>query len=172
MEDFRLIVFIQVCESGSFTKAANILGISQPAVSQNIAELEKILRTSLFSRRGGSVSITPQGSVFLDKARRVCSAYRDIDILFGTDVPARAVIYASPEAKAGILDKILERLSALYPSLQIEISENGEGADISIISAPFTMDGALAFRFRVLPDDSALSRIVSVIIADLLGRSE
>ena len=40
-EDFRLKVFMAVATEGSFTKAAAVLGISQPAVSQNIAELEK-----------------------------------------------------------------------------------------------------------------------------------
>ena len=42
MEDFRLKVFKAVVQEGSFTKAAKALGITQPAVSQNIAELEKV----------------------------------------------------------------------------------------------------------------------------------
>ena len=41
LEDFRLKVFLTVESEGSFTKAARNLGISQPAVSQNIAELER-----------------------------------------------------------------------------------------------------------------------------------
>ena len=42
LEDFRLKVFATVAAEGSFTKAAAVLGVSQPAVSQNIAELEKL----------------------------------------------------------------------------------------------------------------------------------
>ena len=41
LEDFRLKVFMAVAEEGSFTRAAKSLGVTQPAVSQNIAELEK-----------------------------------------------------------------------------------------------------------------------------------
>ena len=40
-EDFRLKVFLAVAKEGSFTNAAKSLGVSQPAVSQNIAEIEK-----------------------------------------------------------------------------------------------------------------------------------
>ena len=43
LEDFRLRIFMAVAEKGSFTLAAKALGVSQPAVSQNIAELEKSL---------------------------------------------------------------------------------------------------------------------------------
>ena len=53
-------VFEAVYVSRSFTRAADALGISQPAISQNISELEKTLGCRLFSRAGGKVSITPQ----------------------------------------------------------------------------------------------------------------
>ena len=47
LQDFRLKVFMAVAEYGSFTKAAESLGVSQPAVSQNIAELERNLGVRL-----------------------------------------------------------------------------------------------------------------------------
>ena len=47
-EDFRLNVFVAVAREGSFTKAAAALGVSQPAVSQNVADLEKSLGVKLF----------------------------------------------------------------------------------------------------------------------------
>ena len=40
LEDFKIKVFVTVASTGSFTKAGELLGISQPAVSQNVAELE------------------------------------------------------------------------------------------------------------------------------------
>ena len=46
-EDFRLKVFMAVAETGSFTKAAKSIGISQPAVSQNINALEKEIGTPI-----------------------------------------------------------------------------------------------------------------------------
>ena len=50
LEDFRLKVFMTVAQAGSFTKAASVLGISQPAVSQNVAELERLSGRKLFER--------------------------------------------------------------------------------------------------------------------------
>ena len=47
-EDFRLKVFMTVAREKSFTKAASELGVSQPAVSQNISELEKSAGVKLF----------------------------------------------------------------------------------------------------------------------------
>ncbi len=61
IEDSRLKVFLAVAREGSFTIAARKLGISQPAVSQNIAELEKSLGVELFERSRGSVRLTSAG---------------------------------------------------------------------------------------------------------------
>ena len=70
LEDFKLKVFVEVAREKSFTRAASALSISQPAVSQNIAELEKQLGTKLFERRRGEVLLTDAGQVFLSHAER------------------------------------------------------------------------------------------------------
>ena len=61
LDDFRLRVFMMVAAEGSFTRAAQHLGVSQPAVSQNIAELEKQVGAVLFERKRGEVTLTPEG---------------------------------------------------------------------------------------------------------------
>ena len=53
LEDFRLKVFMAARSEHSFTKAARSLGISQPAVSQNIAELEKELGVTVTMASNG-----------------------------------------------------------------------------------------------------------------------
>ena len=58
-EDFRLKVFMAVAETGSFTKAAKSIGISQPAVSQNINALEKEIGTPLILRAKGEALPVP-----------------------------------------------------------------------------------------------------------------
>lgn len=74
-EDFRLKVFVKVAELGSFTAAARALGVSQPAVSQNIAELEKTLNTTLFERTKGQVILSGQGRLMEDYARQILHWY-------------------------------------------------------------------------------------------------
>ena len=58
LEDNRIKVFLTVLECGNFTAAAYKLGISQPAVSQNIAELERLLGVQLMERARGEISLT------------------------------------------------------------------------------------------------------------------
>lgn len=74
-EDFRLRVFITVAQEGSFTLAARKLHVSQPAVSQNIAELEKTLGTVLFERLRGEVRLTDAGSLFKGYAEQILHWY-------------------------------------------------------------------------------------------------
>jgi DNA-binding transcriptional LysR family regulator len=62
----RLQTLVAVAEHGSFSAAAQALHISQPAVSRQIALLERQLRTSLLVRRRGQVGPTPAGRVLLD----------------------------------------------------------------------------------------------------------
>ena len=71
IEDFRLRVFETVCKNGSFSAAAKLLGISQPAVSQQIAELEKALGRSLFERQAFSPDAPRPLEVELDSGRTV-----------------------------------------------------------------------------------------------------
>lgn len=75
-EDSRINVFIAVSEEGSFTKAAKRLGISQPAVSQNIAEIEKGVGAKLFDRTRTAVILTPEGRRFREFAGQIVYWYK------------------------------------------------------------------------------------------------
>ena len=63
--------FISVAEHLNFTEASKQLYVAQPAVSQQIAYLEKKLEVKLFNRTKHSVQLTHAGSVFLKDAREV-----------------------------------------------------------------------------------------------------
>ena len=84
LDDFRLRVFMMVAAEGSFTRAAQHLGVSQPAVSQNIAELEMQVGAVLFDRKRGEVSLTAEGYVFKDYAAKILHWYDATDALFGS----------------------------------------------------------------------------------------
>ena len=84
LDDFRLRVFMMVASEGSFTRAAQHLGVSQPAVSQNIAELEKQVGAALFERGRGEVALTAEGYVFKDYATKILHWYDATDALFGS----------------------------------------------------------------------------------------
>ncbi|MBR5432384.1 MAG: LysR family transcriptional regulator, partial [Bacteroidales bacterium] len=78
LEDYTLKVFEAVARNRSFTAAARELDVTQPAVSQKIAELEKSLGANLFVRNRTSVSLTPQGEVFMYYAKRIMKGYEDL----------------------------------------------------------------------------------------------
>lgn len=82
LEDFRLKVFITVSQTRSFTEAARLLGISQPAVSQNISELEKQAGAQLFERKRSEVTLTEKGKIFHAFARKILNTYEDLNAVF------------------------------------------------------------------------------------------
>ena len=84
MEDFRLKVYQTVLSTGSFTAAARQLGISQPAVSKNISELERFAGVRLLDRSKSGVSPTPDGERMLEMAADVSRAYERINNRFAT----------------------------------------------------------------------------------------
>lgn len=82
IQDFRLQVFMAVARERNFTRAAKSLGVSQPAVSQNIAELEKNVGVQLFERERGDVSLTEKGRTFMMFAERIIKDYEDLNAVF------------------------------------------------------------------------------------------
>lgn len=62
--DFRLEIFRAVARTGSFTAAAKAMGVTQPAISQNIGLLEQMLGEKLFERGRGNVTLTENGRKF------------------------------------------------------------------------------------------------------------
>ena len=66
MDDFRLKVFIAAARTLSFTRAAEQLYISQPAVSKHVGELESRYKVQLFTRRGSRLELTDAGRTMLE----------------------------------------------------------------------------------------------------------
>src|SRR5436190_23134033 len=76
----QLEAFVQVAAHRSFSKAAEVLFLTQPSVTARIQALEKELAEDLFERTGRSVRLTDAGSTFLPFAERVLK-----DVLEGRD---------------------------------------------------------------------------------------
>src|SRR4051794_13907510 len=73
----HLSTFVRAAEQGSFTTAAAELGVTQAAVSQRIAALEKELRVSLFDRRAGRIALTEAGERLYELARRILDLHEE-----------------------------------------------------------------------------------------------
>jgi DNA-binding transcriptional LysR family regulator len=79
MADFRLTVFYTVAKRLSFSKAAEELYISQPAVTKHIRELEQQYNNKLFDRKGNKIELTPAGEILLNHTEALFIIYRAVD---------------------------------------------------------------------------------------------
>ena len=137
-EDFKLKVFMAVAENGSFTIAAKALGITQPAVSQNIAELERNMGAELFTRGRGAVTLTAAGIAFKEYAEKILYWYSAAGHLFGptgkitANKPVR--ISADGFIASHILPDAISKLLTFNPSLTFSITNEPDKQDIRLYS--------------------------------------
>lgn len=145
-EDFRLRVFLTLAQEKSFTKAAAKLGVSQPAVSNNVSELEKELGVKLFERLHGETVLTPEGKVYMRYVEKYMSLSSELGNLF-TDLPQSHVrISASEEIYTYIISRALEDFSTIHPQVTFERSLFDD-ADLK-----FSLRPASGNLFDVNPD--------------------
>jgi len=136
-EDFRLKVFLTAAREGSFTLAARKLGVSQPAVSQNIGEIEKGFGVQLFERRRGSVALTPQGEVFKAYAENILGSYNELEAIFNDFDAISSIkvirIAVSRDLLAEISATLLPYIYTLNPKVAVAIMlAPVSGADVTI----------------------------------------
>jgi DNA-binding transcriptional LysR family regulator len=150
----QLTVFIRAAESGSFSRAARELGLSQPSVSRIISELEGRLGVTLLLRTTRRITPTQAGTLFLDRAREILAGLEDAedaargrDSLRGLIRLALPVVYGTRE----IIPRLAEFLAA-HPLLRVEMTIAderqdliAEGADVAIRLGPL-QDSAFGAR--------------------------
>lgn len=73
MVDYRLLSLLKIVETGSFTKASSQLGLSQPAVSQHIRQLEEYWHVKIFEHAHNRFSLTPEGELIVRYAQRMAA---------------------------------------------------------------------------------------------------
>ena len=78
MLDPKLTTLLKVYETGSFTRAAEQLSLTQPAVSQHVRQLENELKVKLFNRGEGQLRPTREGEIVIKYAKRMCSLYQNM----------------------------------------------------------------------------------------------
>ena len=124
--DFRLRVFRTAAEKLSFTRAASELFITQPAVTKHVGELERQLGVALFLRRGGTISLTPEGERLLGYARRILSLYGELNEAFAPDgaVPGGEIaLGASTTLSQYVLPAVLSRFRKRYADIRVTVAD-------------------------------------------------
>lgn len=120
-----LHAFFTAVQRGSMSKAAQQLGVSQPAVSEAIADLEHALGVRLLDRRPQGIEPTMYGGALLRRSAvlfdELKQSIRDIEFL--ADPTAGELKIGCPEAIAAILPPILESFSRQYPRVVLHVDQ-------------------------------------------------
>jgi DNA-binding transcriptional LysR family regulator len=120
MADRRLQVFHAVATHLSFTKAAEALFMTQPAVTFQIRQLEEHFDTRLFDRAHGRIALTPAGAVGLEYAERILALSSELDTRLkemSGQVAGPLLIGASTTIAEFLLPQVLGEFKSRYPGV-------------------------------------------------------
>ena len=112
--------FVRIAETGSFTRAAELLGITQSAVSLKLKRLEKRLGCRVLERTPRYVHLTQDGAVFLEQARELVEAHDRVFATLGGS-RKRLTIGISDHVAGPELPALIGRMNAHDPRLLTEI---------------------------------------------------
>jgi DNA-binding transcriptional LysR family regulator len=149
-----LRVFIRVARSGSFSRAARELGISQPSASRTVALLEKEIGVTLFTRSTRALSVTESGAEYLTRVEAALAALDEADHAVRNTGELRGVLRiasSSSFTEHMVIPRLAEFL-ARNPKLRVVLLVNDQR------QALITEGVDVAFRFGSLGDSTATAR--------------
>lgn len=147
MDIRSLNTFIQVAETGSFTKAGELLGYAQPTVSVQIKQLETELQAKLFDRIGHTVRLTAKGRDILPYAQRVCLMCQEMTHQSGSETTLSGTIrLATADSMSALLfSEGFVSFRERYPGISLKVTTAGTAElfrllDHNEVDMVFTLD--------------------------------
>lgn len=183
----QLECFNAVIRNGTMTKAAEVVGISQPAISNMIASLEYEIGFKLFTRDGTRLHLTPEGEYLLDDVERTLGSFertRRIAKAINNQTIGRLVVASYPGISMHFLPRIVAEYLAERPDVHIELHARSseilheilltQRYDIAIVDLPITYPGAKVEPITleckcVMPNDHPLAKRHVIRPQDLIG---
>src|SRR5438132_1486459 len=154
LEIRHLRYFLAVAEAGSFSRAADRLGISQPAISQQMRDLETGLRVSLFQRRGKRILLTSAGLIFQEHARAILRQLENfLEELNREPGQLRGTLHLGvvPVLNVALVPHLLGLFAADHPGISLTVEEISS-TDIETALEEGRMDIGLGFVTRHSPN--------------------
>jgi DNA-binding transcriptional LysR family regulator len=186
MELRLLRYFVVVADQLSFTRAAALLHMAQPALSVQIRQLEDELGVELFDRSRRAIALTHAGETMLGETRRLLASLdRSVDLVrrVGAGAIGSIAVGFVPSASNSVLPGLLRRFWEAHPDVAVTLREMAPGdlvdglhagnLDISFLYLPFSdplLDHLVIVRepfVAALPFDHPLAREPTVDVADL-----
>jgi len=157
--------FLAVAEHGGFTRAAAALHVSQPALSQQIKQLEETLDVQLFDRTGRTTRLTDAGEVYLRFARR---ALLDLDAgkraLHDVQDLSRGTLRLglTPTFTAYLIGPLVESFHRRYPSITLTVREMSQERMEDLLNGD-QLDVGIAFDEVKSPDIETQALLVETL---------
>jgi len=159
----RLHVLAEVSRRGSFSAAADSLYLSQSAVSQQVATLEREVGMSLLERTSNGPKLTDAGQTLVNHAEaaiaRLEEAEQEVAAIAGLE-GGELRIASFPTASVGLLTEALSKFTARHPSVRLSVTEAEPEESLPMLRAA-EVDLAITFDYTLLPareDDRDIDR--------------
>lgn len=148
MEIFQLRYFLGVAETQNFTRAAERCHVSQPALSQQILNLESEIGHKLFHRLGRRAVLTEAGTTFLERARRILFEVENAakELSDHPSMERRITIGAVQTVMPYLITPMIAECRATFPNLQIDAREDFRSNLVRAV-----MEGDLDLAITPLP---------------------
>ena len=167
MDDHKLKVFCTVAETKSFSKASEIIRLTQPAVSLQIQALEEIYGTKLFNRSGCIITLTPAGEVLYKYAKEINTLYTAAEKELGAftgQVKGVVTIGASSTIGNYVLPAVIAEFRKKYPKVAVHLLTantktivdylNAGGIDIALVEGEVKKQKLIVEK--LIPDEMVL----------------
>ncbi|GET28584.1 LysR family transcriptional regulator [Prolixibacter sp. SD074] len=122
--DYRYQVFLAVANNLSFTKAAQEMYISQPAVTRHIRELENTLGLALFNRKGNRITLTAAGEIVYRYAQKTHILYDELQYELGTlkqTFSGSLRLGASSTISQYVIPEVIAAFHTRYPDIEVSL---------------------------------------------------
>ena len=158
------VVFVQVAETRSFVAAGRLLGVSASAVGKRVARLEEKLGVRLFHRSTRSVTLTAEGTLFLERSRRILAEIEaaELELAQATAAPRGRLRLSLPLVSSLILP-VLGEFMREYPEIELDLDFTDRMVDVieegfdAVVRTGEPTDSRLTAR--------RLGRFASVLVA-------
>ena len=150
MTEKQISIFMSVANTGSFSKAASALNITEPAVSRSIKTLEQEFGCDFFIRDKGRrcVSLTEKGVIFVDMAKRWLYL-KDDALKLASNEQTTLRVLATATLTTLFVPKMCDRLRESHPSLQLSVDSHHTRTSTDLVAQNMC---DLALGSFILPD--------------------
>lgn len=124
----QLKYVLVLADEGSFSRAAEILDISQPSLSQYVKKIEQQLGVVLFDRANGNVRLTDAGKIYIEASRKILELERQMQSKFddlSEHKSGSIIIGTTPFRSVTMMPIIASKFKCRYPGIHIIVDERG-----------------------------------------------